>query len=79
MSVTIDADASRRGHRDLALHERDIDDLVALMASFTSPSYRGLGARELARQRQRSRTARPQRDSARAFGPKPVQPQRPKV
>jgi cytochrome c peroxidase len=61
----------------LALHERDIDDLVALMASLTSPSYRELGARELARQRQLSRTSRPQRDSARAFGPKPVQPKPP--
>src|SRR2546426_2342565 len=32
----------------LALHETDIDDLIALMASLTSPSYRDLGARELA-------------------------------
>jgi cytochrome c peroxidase len=61
----------------LALHERDIDDVVALMASLTSPSYKALAARELARQRQLSRTSRPQRDSARAFGPKPVQPKRP--
>jgi len=58
----------------LALHENEIDDLVALMASLTSPSYRELGEKELARQRQLSRTSRPQRDSARAFGPKPVQP-----
>jgi cytochrome c peroxidase len=63
----------------LALHENDIDDLVALMASLTSPSYRQLAAKELARQRQLSRTSRPQRDSARAFGPKPVQPKRPKI
>jgi cytochrome c peroxidase len=61
----------------LALHERDIDDLVALMASLTSPSYRDLAAKELARQRQLSRTSRPQRDSVRAFGPKPVQPRPP--
>ena len=61
----------------LALHETDIDDLVALMASLTSPAYRELGARELARQRQLSRTSRPQRDSVRAFGPKPVQPKPP--
>src|SRR5712691_8324772 len=61
----------------LALHETDIDDFVALMASLTSPSYRELGARELARQRQLSRTSRPQRDSVRAFGPKPVQPRPP--
>jgi cytochrome c peroxidase len=63
----------------LALHERDIDDIIALLASLTSPSYRVLGARELARQRKLSRTARPQRDSARAFAPKPVQPKRPKI
>jgi cytochrome c peroxidase len=61
----------------LALHETDIDDLVALMASLTSPSYREQAAKELARQRQLSRTSRPQRDSARAFGPKPVRPRPP--
>jgi cytochrome c peroxidase len=61
----------------LALQEKDIDDLVALMASLTSPSYKSLAARELARQRELSRTSRPQRDSARAFGPKPVQPKPP--
>jgi cytochrome c peroxidase len=61
----------------LALHETEIDDLVALMASLTSTTYREMGARELARQRQLSRTTRPQRDSARAFGPKPVQPKPP--
>ena len=61
----------------LALHETDIDDLVAMMASLTSPSYKELGASEFARQRQISRTSRPQHDSARAFGPKPVQPKRP--
>jgi cytochrome c peroxidase len=61
----------------LALHENEIDDLVAMMASLTSPIYKELGARELARQRQLSRTSRPQRDSVRAFGPKPVQPKPP--
>ena len=62
----------------LALHETEIDDFVEFMASLTSPSYRELGAKELARQRQLSRTSRPQRDSTRAFGPKPVQPKSPK-
>jgi cytochrome c peroxidase len=62
----------------LALHETEIEDFVALMASLTSPSYRELGARELARQRQLSRTSRPQRDSVRAFGPKPAQPKPPR-
>src|SRR3984893_2208272 len=61
----------------LALHESEIDDFVALMASLTGPSYRERGARELARQRQLSRTSRPQRDSVRAFGPKLVQPKPP--
>jgi cytochrome c peroxidase len=61
----------------LALRETDIDDFVALMASLTSPSYKDLGARELARQRQLSRTSRPQRDSVRAFGPTPVHPKPP--
>jgi cytochrome c peroxidase len=61
----------------LALSERDIDDLIAFLATLTSPSYRDLGAKELARQRQLARTSRPQRDSARAFGSKPVQPKPP--
>jgi cytochrome c peroxidase len=61
----------------LALHENEIDDLVELMASLTSPSYKALGVKELARQRRISRTSRPQRDSVRAFGPKPVQPKPP--
>jgi cytochrome c peroxidase len=55
----------------LALEERDIDDLVALMASLTSPEYKELGAKELERQRALSKTNRPQRDTKRAFGPKP--------
>jgi cytochrome c peroxidase len=56
----------------LALTEHDIDDLVAFMASLTSPDYRELGAKELERQRALSRTSRPQRDTKRAFGPKPA-------
>jgi cytochrome c peroxidase len=61
----------------LALTEQDIADLVALMASLTNPDYKKQGARELARQRQLALTSRPQRDSARAFGPKPTQPKPP--
>jgi cytochrome c peroxidase len=63
----------------LALSERDIDDLVAFMASLTSPEYREQGLKELARQRAISRTNRPQRDTARAFGPKPPLPEMPKI
>jgi cytochrome c peroxidase len=62
----------------LALTESDIDDLVAFMASLTSANYKEQGATELARQRTLSRTNRPQRDTARAFGPKPPRPAPPK-
>jgi cytochrome c peroxidase len=58
----------------LALTESEIDDLVAFLASLTSSQYQELGAKELARQREIARTQRPQRDTARAFGPKPAQP-----
>jgi cytochrome c peroxidase len=58
----------------LALTEGDIDDLVAFMASLTSPQYKELGENELRRQRALSRTSRPQRDTRRAFGPKPPEP-----
>ncbi len=58
----------------LALSERDIDDVVAFMASLTSPQYQEPAAMELARQRALSKTTRPQRDTARAFGPKPARP-----
>jgi len=58
----------------LALKETDIDDVVAFLASLTSSSYKELGIKELARQRALSRTTRPQRDTARAFGPKPPRP-----
>jgi cytochrome c peroxidase len=62
----------------LALSESDIDDLVAFMASLTSPNYKEQGATELTRQRALSQTTRPQRDTARAFGPKPPRPAPPK-
>ena len=58
----------------LALTEPEIDDLVAFMASLTSAQYREQGIKELARQREIARTDRPQRDTARAFGPKPPRP-----
>ena len=59
----------------LALSEPEIDDVVAFLAALTSSQYQQLGAKELARQRAVSRVSRPQRDTTRAFGPKPVQPQ----
>jgi cytochrome c peroxidase len=58
----------------LALTEQEIDDLVAFLASLTSAPYQQLGAEVLARQREIALTARPQRDTARAFGPKPPRP-----
>jgi cytochrome c peroxidase len=61
----------------LGLTEEEIDDLVAFLVSLTSPDYKEQGVKELARQRELSRTKRPQRDTARAFGPKPVQPKPP--
>jgi cytochrome c peroxidase len=61
----------------LALGENDIDDVVAFLASLTSEDYKEPAARELARQRALSKTTRPQRDTVRAFGPKPAQPKPP--
>jgi len=62
----------------LALTEKEIDDVVAFLASLTSDDYKAPAAKELARQRALSRTTRPQRDTARAFGPKPTQPAPPR-
>jgi len=61
----------------LALTEPEIDNVVAFMASLTSPQYKELGDREYARQLALSKVSRPQRDTARAFGPKPKQPEPP--
>ena len=58
----------------LALSESEIDDVVAFLASLTSAQYKEPGMRELERQHSLSRTSRSQRDTARAFGPRPVQP-----
>lgn len=52
----------------LALAEGDIDDLAAFLASLTSADYKEQGVKELARQR----------DTARAFGPKPPPPKPPR-
>jgi cytochrome c peroxidase len=58
----------------LALSESEIDDVVAFLASLTSPQYKKVGDDEYARQLAISKMSRPQRDTARAFGPKPKQP-----
>jgi len=63
----------------LALTEPEIDDLVAFLASLTSPEYKELAVRELKRQQALSRTNRPQRDTRRAFGPKPPRPKPPQL
>ena len=52
----------------------EIDDVVAFLASLTSPQYKEISDGEYARQLAISKVSRPQRDTARAFGPKPVQP-----
>jgi cytochrome c peroxidase len=61
----------------LALTEPEIDDMVAFLVSLTSPQYKDVGEQEYARQLAISKVSRPQRDTARAFGPKPKQPARP--
>src|SRR5882757_9812485 len=58
----------------LALTEPEIDDVVTFLASLTSPQYKEFGDREYARQLALSKVNRAQRDTARAFGPKPKQP-----
>ena len=58
----------------LVLTESEIDDLVALLVSLTSPQYKHLGDEEYARQLAIAKVSRPQRDTTRAFGPKPKQP-----
>jgi cytochrome c peroxidase len=63
--------------RPLALSEGDIDDLVAFMASLTSPEYADLGRSELERQRAIAQKSRPQRDTKRAFEPKVPNPPSP--
>jgi cytochrome c peroxidase len=62
----------------LALSESEIDDVVAFMATLTSAPYQEQGMRELERQRALSRISRPQRDTARAFAPKAIQPKAPR-
>ena len=61
----------------LALMESEINDVVAFLASLTSPQYKAMGDQEYARQLALSKVSRPQRDTARAFGPKPTQPKPP--
>lgn len=60
--------------QSLALSESEIDDVIAFLVTLTSSPYRKQATIELAHQRTLSRTSRTQRDTARAFGPKPVQP-----
>jgi cytochrome c peroxidase len=62
----------------LALTEPEVDDVVAFLASLTSPQYKQLGDQEYARQLALSKVSRTQRDTARAFGPKPEQPPPPR-
>jgi cytochrome c peroxidase len=62
----------------LALSEPEIDDLVAFLASLTSPQYKKAGDEEFARQLALSKISRTQRDTKRAFGPKPPRPKPPR-
>jgi cytochrome c peroxidase len=61
----------------LALTEPEINDLVAFLASLTSPQYKDIGDMEFARQLALSQVSRPQRDTPRAFGPKLQRPKPP--
>ena len=63
----------------LALTEPEIDDLIAFLASLTSPQYKELGDKEYAKQFALSKVSRPQRDTARAFAPKPPRPEPPRL
>ena len=63
----------------LALTEPEIDDLVAFLASLTSPQNKELGDKEYARQLASSKISRPQRNTARAFGPKLPRPAPPRL
>jgi cytochrome c peroxidase len=58
----------------LALSESEIDDVVEFLTSLTSSQYKEISDREYAHQLALSKVNRPQRDTARAFGPKQVQP-----
>jgi cytochrome c peroxidase len=58
----------------LGLTEFEIDDVVAFLASLTSPQYQEIGEQEYARQLALSKISRPQRDTTRAFAPKTKQP-----
>jgi cytochrome c peroxidase len=62
----------------LALTEPEIDDLVAFLASLTSPQYKEQADKEYARQLALSKVSRPQRDTKRAFEPKVPPPKPPK-
>ena len=57
-----------------ALQESDIDDLVAFLASLTSPDYNTPVVRAWARQHALAHTNRPHRDPTRACGPNPGKP-----
>lgn len=61
----------------LALSGSEIDDVVVFLASLTSPQYKEVGDRGYARQLAISKVSRPQRDTTRAFDPKPEQPPQP--
>jgi len=70
--------SNREGPKIFGWWRIGFDDIVEFLASLTSPDYRELGQKELARQRALSRTKRSQRDTTRAFGPKPPRPNPPR-
>jgi hypothetical protein len=52
----------------LGLSEAEENDLVAFLATLTSPEYASASNEELEKQRARAKTDRPQRDEAAAMG-----------
>ena len=60
-----------RDMQPLALKEPEITDLVAFLASLTSPNYRKPALKELARQRKLARITRPYRDTRGPSAPHP--------
>jgi hypothetical protein len=52
----------------LGLSESEIDDLLAFLATLTSPEYKEIAREEYDAQFKRSRTNRPQRDTDAAMG-----------
>jgi hypothetical protein len=70
---------ARQDMQPLALTEPEIDDVVAFLASLTSPQYKAIGDQEYATATRSIQSEPPSAGYARTFGPKPKQPEPPPV